>query len=217
MRTLQPGFDGGKRIKIFFTKGSIDWGHFWYTSFWTFGFQTPPPPLRRPWGDPPCDGVAPEPKWSLPLRGGALVGAARARGGGAQLPGPTPWGSIGMAVRRRRCPPPPAPTKGTVVGNNEMCRWGNPIGPFLVHTLFWVPHPLPPPPPPSPIRRWPSRHPAPQRGGSWRDAMLCFDWGPLCGPALTRQLVTGDAAKPWPGRQQTGHLIWGGGGGAAAR
>ena len=28
-----------------FAKGNIDLGHFWYTNFRTFGFQTPPPPL----------------------------------------------------------------------------------------------------------------------------------------------------------------------------
>ena len=45
------------------------------------------------------------------------------------------------------------PSKGTIVGKNEICRWENLVGPFLVHKLVG---PSPPPPvssdtpPPSP-------------------------------------------------------------------
>ena len=59
--------------------------------------------------------------------------------------------------------PPPPPTKGTVVGNNEMCRWENLDGPFLVHTLFWVPDP-PPPQHPLLIQAWPGAGPG---AGHW--------------------------------------------------
>ena len=40
-----PRFHCGTKRR--FTKGNVDLGCFWYTTFWTFGFQTPPPPLRR--------------------------------------------------------------------------------------------------------------------------------------------------------------------------
>ena len=75
--------------------------------------------------------------------------SARAGGGGRAAARAHPLGQYwdGRAPQEVPSPPPPQ-TKGTVVGNNEMCRWENPIGPFLVHTLFWVPDPPPPPPPP---------------------------------------------------------------------
>ena len=44
------------------------------------------------------------------------------------------------------CPPPP-PTKGAIMGKNEIYRWENLVGPFLVHKLSG---PKPPPPLPSP-------------------------------------------------------------------
>ena len=43
----------------------------------------------------------------------------------------------------RRSPPPPARTKVTIVGKNEIYNRENLVGPFLVHKL------LPPPPPPA--------------------------------------------------------------------
>ena len=54
----------------------------------------------------------------------------------------------------RRSPPPP-PTKVTIVGENEICKRENLVGPFLVHKLFGPQTPPPllplstaPPPPP---------------------------------------------------------------------
>ena len=48
-----------------------------------------------------------------------------------------------MAVHRRRrgapkaLPPlPPPQTEGTIVGKNEIYRWKNLVGPFLVHALL---------------------------------------------------------------------------------
>ena len=47
--SASPGVGGGRtrisqREKMKFTKGNIDLGYFWNTNFWTFVFQTPPPP-----------------------------------------------------------------------------------------------------------------------------------------------------------------------------
>ena len=42
---LGPGFH--RRKQCTFTKGNIDLGCFWYTTFWLFGFQTPPPPRLK--------------------------------------------------------------------------------------------------------------------------------------------------------------------------
>ena len=41
--------------KMKFTKGAIDLGYFWYTDFWIFRFQTPPP---IDFGHQPTSGVA---------------------------------------------------------------------------------------------------------------------------------------------------------------
>ena len=48
-----------------FTTGNIDLGYFWYTNFWNFGFQTPPPPAPTPEANsaPDCNACAPV--WSL--------------------------------------------------------------------------------------------------------------------------------------------------------
>ena len=72
----------------------------------------------------------------------------RARGGGRAAARAHPLGQYWDGRAPQEVTPPPPQTKGTVVGNKEMCRWGNVVGPFLVRTLFWVPDPLPPPPPP---------------------------------------------------------------------
>ena len=57
-----------------------------------------------------------------------------------------------MAVHRRRTPPPPRPrppqTKVTIAGTNEIYRWEDLVGPFLVHKLLGPKPPAPPPPPP---------------------------------------------------------------------
>ena len=50
--------------------------------------------------------------------------------------------------------PPPFQTLVTIVGKNEINRWENLVGPFLVHTLLG---PSPPPPvhPPPPKKKTP--------------------------------------------------------------
>ena len=48
--------------------------------------------------------------------------------------------------------PPPPKTKGAIVGRNEIYRWENLVGPFLVHKLLGPR----PPPPSSPILILPS-------------------------------------------------------------
>ena len=51
-----------------------------------------------------------------------------------------------------RVPPPPQ-TKVTIVGQNEIYRWENLVGPFLVHKLLG---PRPPPPTNTPLKHSPA-------------------------------------------------------------
>ena len=41
-------------------------------------------------------------------------------------------------------PPPPIQTKGTIAGKDEIDRWENLVGPFLVHSLLGPRTPSPP-------------------------------------------------------------------------
>ena len=59
--------------------------------------------------------------------------------------GQSDWAICGTQIFGSQTPP--RKTKGTIVGNNEICRWENLVGPFLVHNILG-PRPPPPPSPP---------------------------------------------------------------------
>ena len=113
----------------------------------------PPPPIRLSrvcWRS--VGGIGPAPLLHsppLPVAGVPADASLKALNATKGLPHAEACASLVLA------PPPPPPlrpcpqTKGTVVGDNDICRWESLVGPFLVHNLFGGPSPPSSPTPPN--------------------------------------------------------------------